>query len=88
MSRRSVPPSTYERLLDRAWKACYDASEVAENELRWMHHKKLLRAAAVIVEIQSDVRVSTNLSAGRQMAFEEAVRDIHGHRGGEHIGPC
>jgi hypothetical protein len=50
----------YERLLDRAWRAAYDALEAAENQGRHMHIRKLKHVCMVIGEAQSDVQDSRN----------------------------
>jgi hypothetical protein len=46
----------YERLLDRAWRAAYDALEAAENQRRHIHVRKLKHVCVVIGEAQSDIQ--------------------------------
>jgi hypothetical protein len=88
MSQRPLGPSSYEKLLERAWKAVYAASEIANSELRYKQEHRLLQCAAVIVEIQSDVIETEAILRGRQTAFEQGITHMHLGRPGDTTGRC
>lgn len=45
----------YERMLERAWSATWEAMEMAERQSRHQHRKRLAFACRVISEVQADV---------------------------------
>lgn len=69
----------YDRMLVRAWKAVFDAGEVALNQRRHAHHRRLMFACKIINEIQSDVWASAHAqlvsTAGDRPRWDAGVQE-------------
>lgn len=72
----------YGRMLERAWRATYDALEMAEAQGRHQHVRKLKHACTVINEAYADLLDTQNIvtrraTAARDRALTGSIDQIH-----------